>query len=869
MTKLFLSFPQFLRCGRSRSPKSPKANSSHATGVYASSRPSSEHGQGGPVTAAPNISNDSAGRFDPESQFISSIVEPNSAQTPTTSRSVDLPAINPVPPSKTTDSDPLQQEALLVVPGRSPATASQTSLLSQQSTPTPRQDGHLATIYVLSTHESRNVSVRGDGNNVNYSTTVFNNSNKFMAELLENTIPGAAFNSSARDPPPRCHPGTRLAILARCLEFIANAIDERKMRWVVGAAGVGKSAILQSVIESPLPSMSNRVSIFFSINGRNDGTKTIVTLAYQIAAKCEPYRQIIEHEITCDPSLLQSSLSVQFEKFIVEPIIHRSLPSSDRILIAIDGLDECDKSDTQLELLRLISLACAAHPSSPIVWIVSSRPEPHITPFFAQDHVRAVCKKEVILVDSDEAREDVEKFLRDELTKIRKEFSLNPRSQWPSEQDFWKLANASGGLFVFADTAIKYIGDRVSGNPKSQLNDVLKAIDAHPLPDVPQEEHPMARLDALYAQIFSKIPKRVMANTRKILLALTWDSKAILHTRKKENFLVFCNSLGMTYEDVYAAIRHLSAVLDAPSRDEAHKKCLQSFHKSFVDYISDFTRSGFSPGIDREAYLLEVQNAFRILEQAPGDIDSGHVDDFNESSVTFGRVAHGRSISGNISLAWPIDDEIDWNDAKTRLEMYKWAISLVVEGIQKGESAFCTESCIRLVTSRFEHYDHFTFPYQELERLESPRRPELIKHGILKQVPVKVLDLTKVSEYVRLRFRRPTVTATDLSHSWDPSCKHERAGNWEEGNTEDWETKFPVDTWDASSCHACHTRLERQLEDWKSRHPDHPTIILFTSANRSFVEFQFIDPDDGVSEWTHWLVYEFSQYEGRKLGSTV
>ncbi|KAF7761977.1 hypothetical protein Agabi119p4_9969 [Agaricus bisporus var. burnettii] len=864
MPKGSLRLPRFWRSGRSPSPKPPEADSRNAIQVVSSfSHSSSEHGPGGPVTPAPNISSDSASQFNLDSLR-------NSAQTPTPSSSVAPSPINAVPLSFTTDSDPSQHQDLLVVPGRSPATASQTSLLSQQSIPPPRQDGNSSTIYVQNTHESRNVSVQGDGNNVSYANIVVNGSNQFMREFLEKTIPGAAFDSSARDPPPRCHPGTRLVILTRCLEFISNAIDERKMHWVVGAAGVGKSAIMQSVVEAPLPSVSQRVSIFFSINGRNDGAKTIVTLAYQLAAKCEPYRQFIEHEITRDPSLLQSSLSVQFEKFVVEPIIHRSLPNSDRILIVIDGLDECDKSHTQRELLQLISDVCLTYPSSPIVWMIASRPEPHITSFFAQDHVRAVYGKEEILVDSDGAREDVEKFLRDELTRIQKEFLLNPRSQWPPEQDFWKLASASGGLFVFADTAIKYIGDRTFGNPTSQLDDVFKVIDAHPLPDVPREEHPMARLDALYAQILSKIPKRVMANARKILLALVWDSKVKEHLQK-QNFIVFCNWLGMTCEEAYAAIRHLSAVLYAPPREEVHRKMLQSFHKSFIDYISDFTRSGFSPDFRQEAYLLEVQYAFRILGQAP---DGVGFDDVNciielERSVPFGALALGPGTGDNISLAWPVDEEMDWYDNRTRVKLYKLAVSNVVEGIRQGRSAFCTKSCIRLVTSQINRYDLSLFPFRELQSSEKSRRRDLIKHGILKQVPVKVLDFTNVTQQARLRFRHPTPTATNLCHPWNGSCKHKRAGDWGEGKAEDWETELFVKTWIASKpCDACFIQLKRQLEHWKMQSPDHPTMILFTSTRTSFVEFQFIDPD-GVSEWTYWLMYKFSAEERRQLGSTM
>jgi hypothetical protein len=130
------------------------------------------------------------------------------------------------------------------------------------------------------------------------------------------------------------------------------------MRWVFGTAGVGKSAVMQNVAESPGLPVNSKVSVFFSINGRDDGTKAIMTLSYQFAAKSEAYRRIIEDEITRDPSLLQSSMPVQFEKFIVRPFIHSSdLTSAGRALIIIDGLDECNNPRTQIELkLTLIFL---------------------------------------------------------------------------------------------------------------------------------------------------------------------------------------------------------------------------------------------------------------------------------------------------------------------------------------------------------------------------------------------------------------------------------------------------------------------------------------------------------------------------------
>ncbi|EKM74622.1 hypothetical protein AGABI1DRAFT_65521 [Agaricus bisporus var. burnettii JB137-S8] len=249
------------------------------------------------------------------------------------------------------------------------------------------------------------------------------------------------------------------------------------MRWVVGAAGVGKSALLQSVVESPKLVASCHASVFFSINGRDDGSKAIVTISYQFAAKCKPYRQLIEREIIDDPSLLQSSMAKQFLKFIVEPFIHNPLlNSAGHVLVVIDGLDECKHPRTQLELLRLISDFCIEYPSSPLVWLIASRPEQHITAFFSQSNVAAAYEKEEIAVNSDEAREDVERYLRDKLAEIKKKASDTVDSRWPEEQDLWKLANAAGGLFAYADTAVRYIDDATAGSPSLAA---LRRVECH------------------------------------------------------------------------------------------------------------------------------------------------------------------------------------------------------------------------------------------------------------------------------------------------------------------------------------------------------------------------------------------------------
>jgi hypothetical protein len=347
---------------------------------------------------------------------------------------------------------------------------------------------------------------------------------------------------------------------------------------------------MQSVAEDESNVLSDIIvgaTIFFSTNGRQDGTKAITTIAYQLAVELEPYRLFVQNEVTRDPSLLQKSLSTQFSKFIIEPFIRRRLlePYS-RLLIIIDGLDECDDPLTQQELLELISGFCVTYPTSPVVWIVASRPEPHITAVFAQLKVVPAYEKEEILVDSNEAREDVERYLRDELKKVQMaSIALQDLSQWPSECDFLKIAKASDGLFAYASTVVRYTNNAVYGDPASLLDDVLEIIDTGTKNNVPGKDHPMARLDALYTHIMSKIPADVMVYTRKLLL-LCLDEEWTDFP-----FQLQCNLLGMTRNTAYGATHHIRSLARVPGPAEAANDRLEFFHKSFPDYLLDLDRS--------------------------------------------------------------------------------------------------------------------------------------------------------------------------------------------------------------------------------------------------------------------------------------
>jgi hypothetical protein len=168
----------------------------------------------------------------------------------------------------------------------------------------------------------------------------------------------------------------------------------------------------------------------------------------------------------------------------------------------------------------------------------------------------------------------------------------------------------------------------------------------------------------------------------------------------------------MSPDEAYAAINHLRSVLLVPRRDLAHCARLKPFHKSFIDYISDFSRSGFSSAIQHEAQQIWTQCVFRILKEAP---DGCHFSDENDGFY-YGFLAHTFGSGDRISLTWPTDKEISLNDHDVRCAMYKLAIGAVAAGVEHGDPVFQTEQCICLLTTRFWSYFN-TFPYYELRDL--------------------------------------------------------------------------------------------------------------------------------------------------------
>ncbi|KAF9475799.1 hypothetical protein BDN70DRAFT_209755 [Pholiota conissans] len=172
-----------------------------------------------------------------------------------------------------------------------------------------------------------------------------------LLHLLEHVSSSAFHNSADRYDPPRCHPNTRVEVLGKIRDWAIQYGQDRKswILWLNGAAGAGKSAIMQSILELLLLRYTfvAVASFFFS---RGDSTRNIIaplipTLAYQLIQEIPETSEIILSTIAHNPLIFEQSLEFQLQQLIIQPLINLPFHMQKLFVVFIDGLDECLNRD--------------------------------------------------------------------------------------------------------------------------------------------------------------------------------------------------------------------------------------------------------------------------------------------------------------------------------------------------------------------------------------------------------------------------------------------------------------------------------------------------------------------------------------------
>ncbi|KAF9785214.1 hypothetical protein BJ322DRAFT_817871, partial [Thelephora terrestris] len=347
-----------------------------------------------------------------------------------------------------------------------------------------------------------------------------------------------------------CLPGTRKSVLDGMMEWAKNP-QERRVLWLNGLAGTGKSTIAQTFSGMVAEAEILGASFFCS----------------------RDYHRIIP-VIEKKPSIASNSLISQLEELIVDPLSSTNISC----VIVVDALDECIDDQPASAILSVLGRHVKNLPS--VKFFITGRPEPRIRTGFRLSLPEPIAQIFLLhKVKSSDVDKDIRLYLREKLTAVakrRSDFDLT--SPWPCDQDLTTLTKKSAGLFIFASTLAKFIESDYY-EPGERLQLIVNQPDSTTYEGV-------AGIDPLYAQVlelaFSAIKEAdVFTNLRRILGTVILAFNPL--SRKQ-----IAKILGINAPHIKTILRHLHSVLLVP--DEDHKE-IRVFHKSFPDFLQDPTRS--------------------------------------------------------------------------------------------------------------------------------------------------------------------------------------------------------------------------------------------------------------------------------------
>ncbi|KAF7369417.1 hypothetical protein MVEN_00270900 [Mycena venus] len=390
---------------------------------------------------------------------------------------------------------------------------------------------------------------------------------------------GATHDSGERFAEPACHPGTRVAVLEQLSAWADDTRPESSILWLHGSAGMGKSAVAQMFAGNCKTSGRLGASFFFKRGDPEQGSwhRLFSTLAYQLAHSVPELLLHVQHAVETNKLVINQMKELQFQRLIVEPLKQVPVPQLLPILV-LDGLDECEDPKIQQDILQLFIDAIHVR-QLPIHILIASRPEPHIRGVLQTKATLNICRLMELSADKT-AYEDIQTYLRNEFSRIRSEYfteGIDLGEAWPGQEATEHLVKKSCGLFVYATTVVRFVGNPYS-HPQERLNSVL---DLDPKSTVP--------LDDLYSQILSVVER----NERQLrILHVIWQmtlESPRLAPDPEEIDLILDLSRGTSR----LALRRLHSLLELPpirTRGSLHRR-VNVLHSAFTDYLGDVRRS--------------------------------------------------------------------------------------------------------------------------------------------------------------------------------------------------------------------------------------------------------------------------------------
>ncbi|KAF7982708.1 hypothetical protein HWV62_26554 [Athelia sp. TMB] len=377
-------------------------------------------------------------------------------------------------------------------------------------------------------------------------------------------VPDAAYNGYTSRT--GCLNGTRKLVISTILEW-KDDVDARPICWLSGSAGLGKSAVLQSIAESCAEDKTLAASFFF-LRGDEDHSefrRFITTLGFQLTLSVPEVKPFVAKALQDDHTIPHQSIADQFRKLILDPLTAVPAATMSRriLLVVVDALDECNDRKAIQDFIGILANACSGQ--QPLLrWLVTSRSEEHIRQSFSNAVPAAATH--VIQLETFNAETDIKSFLQARFSDIIHHNPLlfrDVHQPWPSLEDLMALVEKSNGLFIFASTLVKFLTDG-KAPPERKLKSVLQMH---------------AGLDPLYEQVLRDVPE--IACFPEVLAALM-----LLY--KQPSVELLAGVLQLDNAEVLLALTAIQSIVHIPSDNSSP---VQLNHTSLRDFLVDKGRS--------------------------------------------------------------------------------------------------------------------------------------------------------------------------------------------------------------------------------------------------------------------------------------
>ncbi|KAH9888061.1 hypothetical protein C8Q73DRAFT_794488 [Cubamyces lactineus] len=488
---------------------------------------------------------------------------------------------------------------------------------------------------------------------------------------------------------------------------------ESPVFWINGLAGTGKSTLAQTIAQRCENVGFLGASFFCARDGERSNVQLIFpTIAHQLGSICAPFRQYVSEAVKANPDIHGSLVSRQLQKLIVEPL--RAVKENGlfpECTIVIDALDECKDDEAVSVILRALSSHVSA--IAPLKFVITSRPVQQVTSGFRlRELVQNTQHFSLSMVPVENTKRDIALFLRNRLSFIREHYYID--GYWPSDEQVDALVELASELFIFAATAVKFVGDQQANDPERQLNLLLNPPSPSAIPISPTS--PYNHLDALYTQVlksaFPKVDRPLRANIKIVLgtIALAQEQlspgalEALLH---------------LTSGTVRRTLRQTHSIIIVPPTDE---EVIRVIHRSFADFITDASRCveadfRVNPPIQHtviakhclQTLLLLQRNICRISDEALLNVEVPGLNERLAKYIPPNLKYSCKYWSYHLCLAEPDQEILDALDSFCRTHLLHWLEALSLLG--------CVDEAIQALQSARETLEKLPIPPTDVPTL--------------------------------------------------------------------------------------------------------------------------------------------------------